>query len=92
MTRRLTPAIGRFVEDPSVFFGFGYHGNGVNTAIWSGKQVARWLATSKESSVTKPSWLPDVVYGMPARFPLAPLRLRYIGAQVALMTLADKFS
>lgn len=92
MTRRLTPAIGRFVEDPSVFFGFGYHGNGVNTAIWSGKQVARWLATSKGSSVTKPSWLPDVVYGMPARFPLAALRLRYIGAQVALMTLADKLS
>ena len=92
MTRRLTPAIGRFTGDPSVFFGFGYHGNGVNTATWSGKQVARWLATGKESSIAKPSWLPDVVYGMPQRFPFAALRLRYIAAQIGMMTIRDKLS
>ena len=78
MTRRLTPAIGRFDDDPSVFFGFGYHGNGVNTATWAGKQIADWLATASETSTTKPDWLPEMVYGMPRCFPLAGLRLRYV--------------
>ena len=31
-------------EDPSVYFGYGYHGTGVNSATWSGRELARWLA------------------------------------------------
>ena len=27
-TTKLRPSIGRLPEDPSVYFGFGYHGNG----------------------------------------------------------------
>ena len=33
------PSIGRMPEDSSVYFGYGYHGNGVNSATWSGREV-----------------------------------------------------
>jgi glycine/D-amino acid oxidase-like deaminating enzyme len=40
MTASLRPGIGRLTDDPFTFFGFGYHGHGVNTATWAGKQLA----------------------------------------------------
>jgi glycine/D-amino acid oxidase-like deaminating enzyme len=83
MTRRLTPGIGRLDDDPSVFFGFGYHGNGVSAATWSGKQLARWIAAGPATSSRPPEWLPAVVHGLPGRFPLAGLRLAYIRAAIA---------
>ena len=91
MTRRLTPGIGRLDDDPSVFFGFGYHGNGVSAATWSGKQIARWAALESDDSSRPPDWLPEVVHGLPARFPLAGLRLAYIRAAIASLRIADRF-
>ena len=91
MTRRMTPAIGRLPDDPSVFFAFGYHGNGVNTATWSGKQVARWLATAGSVEQKVPEWLPGMVRGMPDRFPLARLRLVYLQAMIAALRLSQRF-
>ena len=82
-TRRLTPAIGRLDEDPSVFFAFGYHGNGVNTAVWSGKQLARWRGKGKRPA------LPPPVLGMPRRFPLPALRRHYLGARIGWLGLLD---
>ena len=43
-TRDMTPAIGRLEDDPSVFYGFGYQANGVNTAPWAGRALARLIA------------------------------------------------
>lgn len=37
------PALGQSVQDPSTYFAFGYQGNGVNTATWSGRQMANWM-------------------------------------------------
>ncbi len=92
MTRKMMPAIGRFADDGSTFFAFGYHGNGVNTATWSGKQVADWLATSSLESNAVPASLPAVVQGMPGRFPLPSLRLSFAQGAVALRRLAERFS
>lgn len=92
MTRRMTPAIGRLDDDPSVFFAFGYHGNGVNTATWSGQQVAQWLASSGRQEQTTPDWLPGMIRGMPERLPLASLRLTYLQAMIGAFRLVQRFS
>lgn len=44
LTARGTPAIGRFPKDPTVHYGFGWHGNGVNTAPWAGALLAGSVA------------------------------------------------
>ncbi|MCW1841970.1 NAD(P)/FAD-dependent oxidoreductase [Prosthecomicrobium hirschii] len=44
LTARRTPAIGRLPSDPTVLYGFGWHGNGVNTAPWAGQVLAHAVA------------------------------------------------
>lgn len=92
MTRKMTPSIGKFETDKSVFFAFGYHGNGVNTATWSGKHVADWLATNSLQSTAAPLSLPAIVQGMPDRFPLPGLRLAYAQGAIGLRRIAEKIS
>jgi glycine/D-amino acid oxidase-like deaminating enzyme len=86
ITFRLTPSIGRLSDDPSVFFAYGYHGNGVNTATWSGKLIADWLAAGGNRV---PGSLPSMLRGLSPRFPVAPLRLGYLQARLALFRLQD---
>ncbi len=38
---KLSPAVGRSADDPSVFYGLGYHGNGMAMAPWTGRLLAR---------------------------------------------------
>lgn len=71
VTRRLAPSIGRLDDDPSVWYGFGYHANGVNTAPWTGMRLARAVAGEIEPAAVAPA----VMRGLPARFPLPALRL-----------------
>lgn len=76
-TLGLRPSIGKFPDDPSVMFGFGYHGNGVNTATWTGRELAWWLAGSNAGDGIEPGHLPALVRGLRPRFPLARLRRHY---------------
>jgi glycine/D-amino acid oxidase-like deaminating enzyme len=76
-TYGLRPSIGKFPDDPSVMFGFGYHGNGVNTATWTGRELAYWLAGSNASELTEPQHLPALVRGLRPRFPVPALRRVY---------------
>lgn len=92
MTEELRPAIGRFPEDPTVYFGFGYHGNGVNTATWTGRELAHWLAGSNSGESTLPGHLPALVRGLPKRFPLPGLRLKFLRAGVAYRAFKDRIS
>ncbi len=85
----LRPSIGRMPEDPSVYFAFGYHGNGVNTATWSGREVARWLANPGAGDDILPAHLPAIIRGRPPRFPLAFLRRQYLRAGLAAYRLRD---
>jgi len=89
-TRRLTPSIGRLPDDPSVFFGFGFHGNGVNTATWTGQQLAKWLGNGSSES-TAPADLPALARHLPPRFPLSALRLHYLQAAIAWYRVKDRF-
>ncbi len=81
-TTKLRPSIGRLPDDTSVYFGFGYHGNGVNNATWTGRELARWLAGSNDRSSPLPSHLPAVVHGMTPKFPFPQLRRYYSMAGV----------
>jgi glycine/D-amino acid oxidase-like deaminating enzyme len=89
MTLRQTPCVGRLPEDPSVFYGFGYHGNGVNTSTWTGKQIADWLACSSLADASVPKALPVMMQGLSGRFPLPALRRHYLQARIALFRLTD---
>jgi glycine/D-amino acid oxidase-like deaminating enzyme len=87
ITLRLTPAIGRLADDRSVLFAYGYHGNGVNTATWSGKQLAHCIAGAGGDRLLDS--LPAMVRGISPRFPFARLRLRYLQARLAMFRLQD---
>ena len=89
ITLRLTPALGRLSEDPTVLFAYGYHGNGINTSTWSGKLLADWLAATGPRGERIPDELPLMMRGISPRFPLAALRLRYLQARLALFRLQD---
>jgi glycine/D-amino acid oxidase-like deaminating enzyme len=71
VTRRLTPYVGRVEDEPSVWYGFGYHGNGVNTAPWVGRVLAERIAGRDPLGED----IPAVMAGPPARFPLPGWRL-----------------
>ncbi len=81
-TRKLRPSIGRLPDDLSVYFGFGYHGNGVNNATWTGREIARWLATGNDKSNPNPTHLPKLVQGITPKFPFPSLRPLYAKAGV----------
>lgn len=83
-TATLCPSIGRLDEDASVYFGYGYHGNGVNTATWAGKQLADWVGTG-----SKPQ-LPVIATGPGGRFPIARLRRKYLEFGIAVSSLLDR--
>ena len=84
MSRKLAPSAGRLDDDPSVFYGFAYHANGVNTAPWTGMKLARMIA-GKET----PADLPAVLRGLPARFPLPGLRRFYLRGAYAWYRMQD---
>ena len=88
-TRSFRPSIGRMPDDPSVYFGYGYHGNGVNSATWSGREIARWLATNPDSNQVTPVHLPAILRGRSPRFPFAFLRRQYLRAGLAFYRLRD---
>ncbi len=70
VTRRLTPCVGWLDDDPSVWFGFGYHANGVNTAPWVGMMLARSITGANQQLVG----IPAVMRGLSPRFPAPGLR------------------
>ena len=84
MTRSLCPNIGQTEDDDSVYFGFGYHGNGVNTASWTGKQIADWIGQGKP-----PTSLPAIVKGLSGRFRLPKLRTKFLRIGIAVARWLD---
>jgi glycine/D-amino acid oxidase-like deaminating enzyme len=77
LTGRLTPAVDRLSDDPSVLFGFGYHGNGVNTAPWVGMKLAAAIAAG---GLARPD-VPAPMRGLPPDL-LHPL-FRRLGLRAA---------
>ncbi len=87
----LRPSIGRMPEDPSVYFGYAYHGNGVSNATWTGRALARWLAGPDSGNDILPMHLPAIMRGRTPRFPLGSLRRQYLRAGLAYYRLRDFF-
>ena len=83
-TASLYPSIGRLDDDPTVFFGYGYHGNGVNTATWTGRKLAEQIADGSSGE------LPSICRGLGRRFPFARLRLRYLQLAIAYLQWRDR--
>jgi glycine/D-amino acid oxidase-like deaminating enzyme len=84
LTGSLCPSVGRLDDDPSIYFAYGYHGNGVNTATWAGKKLADWIGTGRSPE------LPEIVSGMAKKFPLARMRLKYLRLAIALSAWLDR--
>jgi glycine/D-amino acid oxidase-like deaminating enzyme len=84
MTASLRPGIGRLTDDPYTFFGFGYHGNGVNTATWAGKQLADWMGRG-----SAPDDLPRLARELPRRYPAPALRRAYLRTGLVLANWLD---
>ncbi|HUG62548.1 MAG TPA: FAD-dependent oxidoreductase [Methylomirabilota bacterium] len=77
LTGRLTPAVDRLDADPTVFHGFGYHGNGVNTAPWAGARIADAIAAGGDA---RPD-VPAAMRGLPPHL-VHPL-VRRLGLRAA---------
>ena len=73
VTRRLIPYLGRLENEPSVWYGLGYHGNGVNTAPWVGKMLAAGITDARVDGWDRE--LPSFMAGPMAKFPLPGWRL-----------------
>lgn len=86
-TASLRPSLGQLDDDQSVYFGFGYHGNGVNNATWSGKKLADWIGQGRE-----PDGLPVIVRGLGRKYPLPALRRAYLRFGILLARQLDRFS
>ena len=71
LSLKLTPSVGRLDDDSTVYYAFGYHANGVNTAPWAGRALARAIAGSNSGQ----AMVPAVMAGLPRRIPFAALRL-----------------
>ena len=89
-TLNLRPSIGRMPEDKSIYFAYGYHGNGVNSATWSGRELADWLAGRNSGKNLLPIHLPAIVRGRTPKFPLAFLRRQYVRAGLGFYKLRDR--
>ncbi|MDH3857162.1 MAG: FAD-binding oxidoreductase, partial [Gammaproteobacteria bacterium] len=88
-TLNLRPSIGRMPEDKSIYFAYGYHGNGVNSATWSGRELAEWLAGKNSGKNLLPMHLPAIMRGRSPKFPLAFLRRQYVRAGLRFYKLRD---
>ena len=74
ITRKLAPSMGRLEGDPDVWYAYGYHANGVNTAPWCGMKLARMIAGNEGPEQA----LPAVFRGAAPTFPFAGLRRWYL--------------
>jgi glycine/D-amino acid oxidase-like deaminating enzyme len=86
MTASLCPSIGQVDGDDDVYFGFGYHGNGVSTATWSGQQLAKWIGDGRV-----PVTLPAIVRGLNKRYPLPALRQTYLRFAIFVARQLDRY-
>ena len=83
-TGSLRSVIGQTEDDPSVFYGYGYHGNGVANGTWTGKKLAAWIGTGNAPQ------LPDIIRGIGKKFPVPKLRFNYLQLGIALSGWLDR--
>lgn len=85
MSQNFAPSVGQLDDDPSVYFGYGYHANGVNSAPWTGRLIANIIVGKATLDD-----IPVVMRGNAKKFPFAFLRLWYLRAALAMYRWQDK--
>ena len=84
VTTKFSPSIGK-LKDDEIYYSFGYQANGVNTAPWSGNELAKLIVSnSKEMNISK------LYQGLPMKFPFPKLRLFYLKLYLMYYSLMDK--
>ena len=83
-TGSLRSVIGQTEDDASVFYGYGYHGNGVANATWTGKKLAAWIGTGQSPP------LPEIIQGLGKKFPMPQLRFKYLQLGIAFSGWLDR--
>ena len=85
ITTKFSPSIGK-IEDDEIYYSFGYQANGVNTAPWSGNELAKLIVSnSKNLNISK------LYKGLPSKFPFPKLRLFYLKLALAYYKYIDKY-
>ena len=87
MSQKLTPSIGK-LENEEIYYGFGYHGVGVSSAPWTGKQLSKLVfsSNSKDLNISK------IYKGLPKKFIFPKLRVFYFKLAVLFFNIKDKFN
>ncbi|MBS56946.1 MAG: FAD-dependent oxidoreductase [Rickettsiales bacterium] len=84
VTTKFTPSIGK-LENDEIYYSFGYQANGVNTAPWSGNELAKLIVSnSKNLDISK------FFLGLPKKIPFPKLRLFYLKLYLMYYSLIDK--
>ena len=83
VTTKFTPSIGKLEDE--IYYSFGYQANGVNTAPWSGNELAKLIVSNnKELNISK------FYKGLPKKIPFPKLRLFYLKLYLLYYSLLDK--
>ena len=87
MSQKLTPSIGK-LENEEIYYGFGYHGVGVSSAPWTGKQLSKLVfsSNSKDLNISK------IYTGLPKKFIFPKLRIFYFKLAVLFFNIKDKLN
>ena len=87
MSQKLTPSIGK-IENEEIYYGFGYHGVGVSSAPWTGKQLSKLVfsSNSKDLNISK------IYKGLPKKFIFPKLRIFYFRLAVLFYNIKDKLN
>ena len=84
VTTKFTPSIGK-IDNDEIYYSFGYQANGVNTAPWSGNELAKLIVSnSKELKISK------LYKGLPKKFPFPKLRLLYLKLYLIFCSIIDR--
>jgi len=87
MSQKLTPSIGK-IENEEIYYGFGYHGVGVSSAPWTGKQLSKLVFSSNSKDLD----ISNIYKGLPKKFIFPKLRIFYFRIAVFFYKIKDKFN
>ena len=87
MSQKLTPSIGK-LENEEIYYGFGYHGVGVSSAPWTGKQLSKLVFSSNSKNLN----ISKIYKGLPEKFIFPKLRILYFKLAVLFFNIKDKLN
>ena len=87
MSQKLTPSIGK-IESEEIYYGFGYHGVGVSSAPWTGKQLSELVFSSNSKNLN----ISNIYKGLPKKFIFPKLRIFYFRLAVLFYNIKDRLN